>query len=110
MNSRLQALSTSQQPAGSKQQPTTNLLSKKLFSSKNSSASPEEQQMQNMRNAHDNIRRLVGVVAQAMVEIDEWDGRAPVTVADEEQRAGDIGGFLEGFLEEVLVRVEAEEV
>jgi serine/threonine-protein kinase 24/25/MST4 len=110
LNSRLQSLSASQQPNSRPQ--STNLLSKKLFSSKHqgSNASPEEQQMQNMRNSHDNIRRLVGVVAQAMVEIDEWDGRAPVSLADNGQRAGDIGGFLEGFLEEVLVRVEAEEV
>jgi serine/threonine-protein kinase 24/25/MST4 len=44
-----------------------------------------------------------------MGEIDEWDARAPVSMLDGVSREGDVGGFLEGFLEEVLVRVEAVE-
>jgi len=41
--------------------------------------------------------------ANVFKEIEEWDRAAPVGMGRE------VSGFLEGFLEEVLVRVEAEE-
>jgi serine/threonine-protein kinase 24/25/MST4 len=71
-----------------------------------------QQQLQDLRATHAHIQRLVGRVARLFREIDEWDARAPVGMFDGLQRGesdGDVGGFLEGFLEEVLVRVEAEE-
>ncbi|KAK7542773.1 serine/threonine-protein kinase 4 [Phyllosticta citribraziliensis] len=52
---------------------------------------------------HEHIRRLVGKAARIFAEIDAWDARAPVGMGE------DVQGFLEGFLEEVLVRVEAED-
>jgi serine/threonine-protein kinase 24/25/MST4 len=58
---------------------------------------------------HEQIRRLVSRAARVISEIDEWDGRAPVSMLDGVSREGDVGGFLEGFLEEVLVRVESVE-
>ena len=36
-------------------------------------------------------------------EIEKYDAHAPVGMGDE------VGAFLEGFLEEILVRVEAED-
>ncbi|KAL2685684.1 Ste20-like serine/threonine protein kinase-like protein [Phyllosticta citricarpa] len=55
------------------------------------------------REVHEHIRRLVGKAARIFAEIDAWDARAPVGMGE------DVQGFLEGFLEEVLVRVEAED-
>ena len=53
--------------------------------------------------AHDNIRKLVGKVVKLFTELDEWDTSAPVGMGS------DVPAFLEGFLEEILVRVEAED-
>ena len=53
--------------------------------------------------AHEHIRKLVGKVAKTFTELDEWDARAPVGMGS------DVPAFLEGFLEEILVRVEAED-
>ncbi|KAI9849045.1 MAG: putative protein serine/threonine kinase [Thelocarpon superellum] len=58
---------------------------------------------QRAQHAHDKLRRLVIKTAHAFREIEEWDRRAPVGMG------GEVKWFLEGFLEEVLVRVEAEE-
>jgi serine/threonine-protein kinase 24/25/MST4 len=86
-----------------------------------SSASPtkqqphrSQQQLQDLRAAHSHIQRLVGRVSRLFREIDEWDARAPVGMLDSMEGrdggdVGDVGSFLEGFLEEVLVRVEAED-
>ncbi|KAF1987738.1 Pkinase-domain-containing protein [Aulographum hederae CBS 113979] len=52
--------------------------------------------------AHDSIRKLVGKAARIFAEIDRCDAEAPVGMGE------DVQGFLEGFLEEVLVRVEME--
>ncbi|KAF2141726.1 uncharacterized protein K452DRAFT_326807 [Aplosporella prunicola CBS 121167] len=60
-------------------------------------------EMQKRQLVHENIRRLVGKAARVFAEIDEWDNQAPVGMGM------DVQGFLEGFLEEVLVRVEAED-
>ncbi|KAK3077921.1 hypothetical protein LTS18_008907, partial [Coniosporium uncinatum] len=53
--------------------------------------------------AHEHIRRLVAKAGRVFAEIDRWDGEEPVGMGEEVQ------GFLEGFLEEVLVRVETVE-
>ncbi|KAI9687434.1 MAG: putative protein serine/threonine kinase [Bogoriella megaspora] len=52
--------------------------------------------------AHDRIKTLVRKAEKLFEEMDHWDSRAPVGMGDE------VVGFVEGFLEEVLVRVEAE--
>ncbi|PVI03801.1 Pkinase-domain-containing protein [Periconia macrospinosa] len=49
---------------------------------------------------HDHVKRLVGELAERFKELDEWDERGEVGMG------GEVAGFLEGFLEEVLVRVE----
>jgi serine/threonine-protein kinase 24/25/MST4 len=54
---------------------------------------------------HEQLCRLVRTVSRTFAEIDEVDVRAPV----ERDAEDDIGGFLESFLEEILVRVSVEE-
>lgn len=63
--------------------------------------SPKGQQRQ--QQVHDKLKRLAIKAAGVFKEIEEWDNAAPVGMG------GEVSGFLEGFLEEVLVRVEAEE-
>ena len=53
--------------------------------------------------AHENIRKLVSKAVRLFTELDEWDTSAPVGMGS------DVPAFLEGFLEEILVRVEAED-
>lgn len=53
--------------------------------------------------AHEKLKRLVVKAAGVFAEIEKWDNEAPIGMG------GDVGAFLEGFLEEVLVRVEAED-
>lgn len=53
---------------------------------------------------HDKLKRLVIKAAGVFSEIEKWDNEAPVGMG------GDVNAFLEGFLEEVLVRVEAEDI
>ncbi|KAF8463263.1 hypothetical protein BDZ91DRAFT_784103 [Kalaharituber pfeilii] len=55
------------------------------------------------QHAHERVRRLCVKAATIFREIEEWDNRSPVGMG------GDINGFLEGFLEECLVRVDAED-
>ena len=55
------------------------------------------------RQAHEQIKRLIGKVGRLMRDIDHWDNVAPVGMGE------GVEGFLEGFLEEVLCRVEAED-
>ena len=55
------------------------------------------------QQAHERVKRLCMKAAAIFKEIEEWDNRSPVGMG------GEINGFLEGFLEECLVRVEAEE-
>jgi serine/threonine-protein kinase 24/25/MST4 len=63
----------------------------------------EEKLARKRAEAHENVKRLVAKAARVMREIDAWDEAAPVGMG------GEVVGFLEGFLEEVLVRVEAED-
>lgn len=50
--------------------------------------------------AHEKLKRLVIKTAGLFREIEKWDCEAPVGMG------GEIGSFLEGVLEEILVRVE----
>ncbi|KAI5300955.1 putative protein serine/threonine kinase [Ascosphaera atra] len=50
--------------------------------------------------AHDKVRRLVVKAATLLREIERWDDQEPVGMGAE------VESFLEGFLEEILVRVE----
>ena len=53
--------------------------------------------------AHEKLKKLVMKAAGVFAEIERWDNEAPVGMGE------DVHAFLEGFLEEVLVRVEAED-
>ena len=62
-----------------------------------------EQESQRYQHAHEKLRKLVLKAAGVFGEIERWDNEAPVGMG------GDVTAFLEGFLEEMLVRVEAED-
>lgn len=69
------------------------------------SRTPEaEQTLALQRQTHDQVRKCVGKAAKLFREMDEWDAVAPVGMGD------GVEGLLEGLLEEVLCRVEAEDV
>lgn len=53
--------------------------------------------------AQDSIKKLANKAARLFTDMEQWDDWAPVGMGDE------VNSFLEGFLEEVLVRVEAED-
>lgn len=53
--------------------------------------------------AHEKLKKLVMKAAGVFAEIEKWDSEAPVGMGEE------VNAFLEGFLEEILVRVEAED-
>ncbi|KAK3111508.1 Serine/threonine-protein kinase PAK 6, partial [Teratosphaeriaceae sp. CCFEE 6253] len=70
----------------------------------NSAEQPvSEQDLLLKRQTHDQIRKCMGKVVRLFKEIDHWDAVAPVGMGD------GVEGMLEGFLEEVLCRVEAED-
>jgi serine/threonine-protein kinase 24/25/MST4 len=52
------------------------------------------------QECHDHVRRLVSEISERFKELDVYDERGEVGMG------GEVAGFLEGFLEEVLVRVE----
>ncbi|KAI1911550.1 Serine/threonine-protein kinase PAK 6 [Ophidiomyces ophidiicola] len=58
---------------------------------------------QRRQYAHEKLKRLVIKAAGLFKDIEKWDEEAPVPMG------GEINSFLEGFLEEVLVRVEPED-
>lgn len=62
-----------------------------------------EELIRKRQYAHDKLKRLVVKAAGVFAEIEKWDCEAPVGMG------GDVNAFLEGFLEEVLVRVEPED-
>ena len=65
---------------------------------------PAAQELQQRRlHAHEKLKKLVIKAAGVFSEIERWDNEAPVGMGDE------VSAFLEGYLEEVLVRVEAED-
>ena len=55
------------------------------------------------QHAHEKIKKLVMKAAGVFAEIERWDRESPAGMG------GGVEAFLEGFLEEVLVRVEAED-
>ncbi|PGH27843.1 STE/STE20/YSK protein kinase [Polytolypa hystricis UAMH7299] len=59
--------------------------------------------MQRKQYAHEKLKRLVVKAAGIFKEIERWDEEAPVGMG------GDVSAFLEGFLEEVLVRIEPDD-
>lgn len=59
--------------------------------------------LQKQQHAHDKLKRLVIKAAGVFSEIEKWDNDAPVGMG------GEVSAFLEGFLEEILVRVEPED-
>jgi serine/threonine-protein kinase 24/25/MST4 len=62
-----------------------------------SGTTPKQQRAQ---AAHDKLRKLVYKLANVCKEIDHWDKQEPVGMGK------DVDVFLEGLLEEILVRVE----
>jgi serine/threonine-protein kinase 24/25/MST4 len=52
------------------------------------------------QECHERVKRLVEEISERFIELDRWDGVGEVGMG------GEVAGFLEGFLEEVLVRVE----
>lgn len=52
------------------------------------------------QECHDRVKQLVSEISDRFKELDSWDERGEVGMG------GEVAGFLEGFLEEVLVRVE----
>ncbi|KAF2474494.1 Pkinase-domain-containing protein [Lindgomyces ingoldianus] len=52
------------------------------------------------QECHDHVKRLVAELVGRFKELDQWDMKGEVGMG------GEVAGFLEGFLEEVLVRVE----
>lgn len=52
------------------------------------------------QDCHERVKRLVNEIKDRFEELDNWDMRGEVGMG------GEVAGFLEGFLEEVLVRVE----
>lgn len=63
-------------------------------------AAAAAEKLQRQQYAHEKLRKLVVKAAGVFGEIERWDTEAPVGMG------GDVSAFLEGFLEEVLVRVE----
>ncbi|KAH7072632.1 kinase-like domain-containing protein [Paraphoma chrysanthemicola] len=52
------------------------------------------------QDCHEHVKRLVSEISERFKDLDGWDERGEVGMG------GEVAGFLEGFLEEVLVRVE----
>ncbi|KAF3915870.1 PAK-2p27 [Arthrobotrys entomopaga] len=87
---------------------THNLQNQLKRSSASAQSSPAlkaaaEKVIQQRQQAHERVRKLAIKVAGLFKEIEEWDTAAPVGMGSE------VTSFLEGFLEEILVRVDAEE-
>jgi serine/threonine-protein kinase 24/25/MST4 len=68
-----------------------------------SAAAISDEDQQRLQKSHERVRKLVIKAAGIFKEIEHYDATGPVGMG------GEVNGFLEGFLEEVLVRVEAEE-
>ncbi|CAK3843079.1 Serine threonine- kinase svkA [Lecanosticta acicola] len=79
------------------------LLQKKHHGPSGSRTAAEADDLQLKRQTHEQIRMCMGKVSRLFKDIDHWDGVAPVGMGD------GVEGLLEGFLEEVLCRVEAED-
>ena len=92
----MQTRLVSQQPSNS----TSNPNPKPSSNPTTSSSHPSRQYQQQV---HDRLKKLVFKAAGIFKEIERLDAKAPVGMG------GDVTGFLEGLLEEILVRVEADD-
>ncbi len=77
----------------------TYMLKEALKTKPATQAAAEMQQRRHQ--GHERIRKLVVKAAGVFSEIQKWDQETPVGMG------GEVNDFLEGFLEEILVRVEA---
>ncbi|KAI9887013.1 MAG: putative protein serine/threonine kinase [Watsoniomyces obsoletus] len=75
-------------------------LNEKLSGGIEGHSSVSKHMQKRYRQANDEVRRLVFKAAGIFKQIERVDGIAPVGMG------GEVNGFLEGFLEEILVRVE----
>ena len=66
-------------------------------------AAQADRELAERRAQHDLIKKYVAKACKIFKDIDYLDGVAPVGMGD------GVEGLLEGFLEEVLCRVEAED-
>lgn len=78
-------------------------LLQKKHNSTTSKSREAEAEILLKKQTHEQIRKCMAKVAKLFKEIDHWDGVANVGMGD------GVEGVLEGFLEEVLCRVEAED-
>ena len=81
----------------------TYTLNAALRNDKSVNGASAQEIAQRRQYVHEKLRRLVIKAAGVFGEIEKWDNQAPVGMG------GEVNSFLEGFLEEVLVRVEAED-
>lgn len=81
----------------------TYCLNTAMRSAKPTGNANAQESAQRRQYAHEKLKKLVIKAAGVFSEIEKWDNQAPVGMG------GDVNAFLEGFLEEVLVRVEAED-
>ena len=79
-----------------------NLLNKQEAASAQTMRDPDTylRRKKDRQECHDNVRRLVEQLTDQFKELDRWDEKGEVGMG------GEVAGFLEGFLEEILVRVE----
>lgn len=76
---------------------------KELGRTKKPGSSVAAEMQQQRIQTHEKVRRLAGKAVQIFQEIQKYDEECPVGMG------GGVTEFLEGFLEEILVRVEAAE-
>ena len=79
------------------------LLQKRHTASQTNRNPAAEKDLLLKRQTHEQIRKCMSKVSRLFREIDHWDSVAPVGMGE------GVNGLLEGFLEEVLCRVEAED-
>jgi serine/threonine-protein kinase 24/25/MST4 len=74
----------------------------------NQSQVMSEEKRSQLQQAHERIKQLVSQAADIMTEIEEWDTKGPIHVVANSNGGTPTGeaAFLEGFLEEVLIRIE----
>lgn len=79
-----------------------NLMNKQDAASAQAMRDPDSylRRKKERQECHDNVKRLVGRISDQFKELDQWDENGEVGMG------GEVAGFLEGFLEEILVRVE----
>lgn len=88
------------------------MLQQQQLSSPSARNTNRMQERQMMTKAHEGLRRAVVKCAEALREVEEWDHKGFIGMDNGQvgsQQATGGMGFLEAVLEEVLVRVEAEE-